>query len=114
VSNFLNSQPTSENYWRGIVLLGRNVATYKLALAKSILELSSAGKTFVTLEDLAVPYTRHLTEHLRKSEKQITSTSSKFLDACRKFNQGQLNQTALVDAAVNLEASTTSSTPSML
>jgi hypothetical protein len=81
MSTFLTTQPTAENYWRGIVLLGRNVATYKLALAKSLLELSAAGKTFVTLEELASPYTRHLTEHLKRSEKQITSSSSKFLDA---------------------------------
>ena len=102
MSTFLNTQPTPENYWRGIVLLGRNVATYKLALAKSLLELSSTGKTFVTMEELALPYTRHLTEHLKHSEKQITSRSSKFLDACRKFNQGQTSQSALVDAAVSL------------
>lgn len=102
MSNFLATHPTAENYWRGIVLLGRNVATYKLALAKSLLELSATGKTFFTLEELAVPYTRHLTEHLKQSEKQITSSSSKFLDACRKFNQGQSNQTALIDAAVSI------------
>jgi len=102
VATFLTTQPTPENNWRGIVLLGRNVATYKLALAKSLLELSAAGKTFVTLEELAVPYTRHLTEHLKHSEKQITTSSSRFLDTCRKFNQGQATQTALVDAAVSL------------
>lgn len=102
MSTFLATQPTAENYWRGIVLLGRNVATYKLALAKTLLELSSSGKTFVSLEDLALPYTRHLTEHLKHAEKQITSSSSKFLDACRKFNQGQSSQTELVDAAVSL------------
>ena len=102
MSTFLATQLTSENYWRGIVLLGRNVATYKLALAKSLLDLSSAGKTFVSMEELALPYTRHLTEHLKQSEKQITSRSSKFLDACRKFNQGQTSQTALIDAAVSL------------
>ena len=102
MSSFLTTKPTAENYWRGIVLLGRNVATYKLALAKSLLELTAAGKTFVTLEELALPYTRHLTEHLKHSERQITSQSSKFLDVCRSFNQGHVNQTALVDAAVSL------------
>ena len=100
--SFLSTQPTAENYWRAIVLLGRNVATYKLALAKCLLELSATGKTFVTMEELALPYTRHLTEHLKHSDKQITSRSSKFLDVCRKFNQGQASQTALVDAAVKL------------
>jgi hypothetical protein len=56
MSSFLPTQPTNEDYWRGIILLGRNVATYKLALAKSLLELAATGKTFVKLEDLAVPY----------------------------------------------------------
>ena len=102
MSTFLTTHPTAENYWRGIVLIGRNVASYKLAFAKSLLELSASGKTFVTLEELAVPYTLHLTEHLKQAPKQITSKSSKFLDACRKFNQGQSNQTALIDAAVSL------------
>lgn len=102
MSTFLTTQPTTENYWRGIVLLGRNVATYKLALAKCLLELSASGKTFVTMEELALPYTRHLTEHLKHSDKQITSRSSKFLDVCRKFNQGQTSQDGLVDAAVSL------------
>jgi 5-methylcytosine-specific restriction endonuclease McrA len=102
MSPFLATQPSTEDYWRGIILLGRNVATYKLALAKSLLEFSAAGKSFVTMEELAVPYTRHLTEHLRQTEKQITSKSSKFLDACLQFNQGKLNQTGLVDSAVRL------------
>ena len=99
---FLATHPKPEDYWRGIILLGRNVATYKLALAKSLLELGSGGKSFVTMEELAVPYTRHLTEHLRVTEKQITSKSSKFLDACRQFNLGKLNQTGLVDCAVHI------------
>ena len=75
---FLATQPTPEHCWRGIVLLGRNVASCKLALAKSLLELSAAGKTFVTLDELAVPYTAHLTEHLRQSPKQIPFRLSGF------------------------------------
>lgn len=102
MSTFLATKPTAENYWRGIVLLGRNVATYKLALAKTLLELSASGTTFVPMADLALPYTRHLTEHLKNAQRQTTSGSSKFLDACRKFNQGQRTQTELVDAAVSL------------
>lgn len=102
MSNFLSIQPKSEDYWRGIILMGRNVASYKLALAKALLELSSDGKTFVSMEELALPYTRHLTEHLKLSEKQITSKSSRFLDACQRFNDGNLSQSELVDSAVNL------------
>lgn len=102
MSNFLATQPTDENYWRGIVLLGRNVATYKLALAKSLLELGSAGKTFVTLDELAIPYTRHLTTHLKHSDKQINARSSTFLDICRRFNTGEANETELIQSAVSM------------
>lgn len=38
---FCEIEPIPENYWRGIVLFGRNVASYKFAMAKSLLELSS-------------------------------------------------------------------------
>jgi hypothetical protein len=102
MSNFLATQPTDENYWRGIVLLGRNVATYKLALAKSLLELGSAGKTFVTLDELAIPYTRHLTTHLKHSDKQINARSSSFLDVCRRFSASEATQSQLIESAVNM------------
>jgi hypothetical protein len=104
MSSFLPAQPSNEDYWRGIVLLGRNVATYKLALAKSLLELAPAGKTFITMEELAVPYAHHLAEHLKKAEKQITSSRSQFLDTCRKFNlqDGSVNQNQLIESAVRL------------
>jgi hypothetical protein len=102
--SFLPTQPSNEDYWRGIVLLGRNVATYKLALAKSLLQLAPAGKTFITMEELAAPFTQHLAEHLHKADKQITSSGSQFLDTCRKFNlqDGSVNQTQLIESAVRL------------
>ena len=40
---FTEVQPTLENYWRSIILFGRNVASYKFALGKSLLELSQQG-----------------------------------------------------------------------
>ena len=66
--SFLPTQPSNEDYWRGIVLFGRNVATYKLALAKSLLELAPAGKTFITMEELAVPYAHYLAEPLKEGQ----------------------------------------------
>jgi len=53
---FTEVQPTLENYWRSIILFGRNVASYKFALGKSRLELSPKGKEIITLDDLAVPF----------------------------------------------------------
>ena len=54
MSTFLNTSPSVDNYWRGIILLGKNVASYKLALAKCLLEFGKAQKTFVKLDELAL------------------------------------------------------------
>jgi hypothetical protein len=55
---FIDTQPTREDYCRAIILFGRNVAPYKCALAKSLLELAPAEPTFIRLEDLAVQFSR--------------------------------------------------------
>ena len=95
-------EPTIEDNWRGIVLYGRNVQSYKFALAKSLLELQPAEGDLIRPQDLAPTYARHLTEHLKIADKQGTSGSSKFLDACRGFNLGKVSQADLVDAALKL------------
>jgi len=66
---FTEVQPTLENYWRSIILFGRNVASYKFALGKSLLELSQQGKETVTLEELAEPFSRHICGHLQTTDK---------------------------------------------
>jgi hypothetical protein len=89
--SFEESRPTRESLWRSIVLFGRNVATYKFALAKSLLEVARAEKTLVSFEELAEPFSRHVADHLRLVDKQATSPRSTFLDACRRFNCGELS-----------------------
>ena len=37
---FSEYKPNDENYWRSVILFGRNVASYKFALAKALLELA--------------------------------------------------------------------------
>ena len=44
---FIEPTPTRESCWRAIVMMGRNVATYKFALAASLIELSSTGFDFI-------------------------------------------------------------------
>lgn len=95
-------EPTIEDNWRGIVLYGRNVQSYKFALAKSLLELQPAEGDLIRLEDLAPVYARHLTGHLKLADKQGTAGSSKFLDVCRGYNVGNVTQTELVDATVKM------------
>ena len=63
VAGFVETSPTADAYWRSIVHFGRNSASYKLALGKSLLEVAEQGRTFVTLEELAEPYARNLVEH---------------------------------------------------
>ena len=102
MTEFLSIEPTLEDYWRSIILYGSNVACYKFALGKALLEIAPTGKTFVTLEELAEPFSRHITEHLKKADKQTTSRSSRFLDACRQFNEGEITKERLIDTTVRL------------
>jgi hypothetical protein len=99
---FIEAHPTREDYWRSVILFGRNVASYKFALAKALLELAANDPNFIRLDELAIPFSRHVAEHLARVDKQATSSSSRFLEACRQFNCGGLDQDALVRQTVAL------------
>jgi 5-methylcytosine-specific restriction endonuclease McrA len=88
--------------FRSVVLRGANVASYKFALAKSILALAEAGATSASLVDLAVPFSQEVCEHLREVDTQSTSSGSRFLDACRHFNAGAITNTELVETTALL------------
>jgi hypothetical protein len=60
---FAEVHPSLDNYWRAVILLSRNVASYKFALGKSLLELARHGKTVVPLTDLALPFSRHIADY---------------------------------------------------
>jgi len=102
VNLFTEEYPSLESYWRGIILFGLNVASFKFALGNSLLEIAEKGATKVSLEELAEPFSHHLTEHLKTADKQGTSRSSKFLDICRKYNQGEISKDELINATVKL------------
>lgn len=102
IESFLGKGTDEESNWRSIVLFGRNVASYKFALAKSLIELASKGQDSVTLEQLAIPYTRYLCEHLTHSPKQATSRSSRFIDTCKAFNENNASEDQLISTAVQL------------
>lgn len=99
---FYQADPTLENYWRGVILFGRNVASYKFALASALYEVDKSGSDLITLDQLAVPFSRYLCEHLKHAPKQITSRSSQFLDTCLKFNRGEITHAQLIEATVRL------------
>ena len=95
---FLDVEPSLHNYWRAIILFGKNTASYKFALAKSLIDISIDRKSdLVTLDDLALPYALHLAEHLKHSPKQTTAKFGKFLKACQDFNNGLIDENKLRD-----------------
>ena len=109
IEQFYSRAPSLEDYWRGIVLFGRNVASYKFALAKALLEINPQSGQLLKLSDLAPSFAGHIAQHLKQADKQTTSASSKFLNACRRYNSGEIDKDKLIDATVQM-ASTMSST----
>lgn len=99
---FIGYTPKPEDYWRGIILFGRNVASYKFALAQALLDIQPDAGRLIRLEELAVPYTSHLRAHLRLANKQGTFQKSRFLDACRMADAGELTDDQLVEQTVRL------------
>lgn len=102
MSKFYEIEPTLENYWRSIILFGRNVASYKFALAKSLYDLKDSSENVITLDKLAVPFSKHIAEHLIICDKQGTSANSQFLNACRDFNAQKITPNELVKLTVQL------------
>jgi hypothetical protein len=102
MAEFLERQRTPENYWRAVILFGQNVASYKFALAKSLIDLSERGQDAIKLEELAEPFSRHIIEHLGKAPKQATFASSRFLKACGTFAEGKLGKDELIGQTAKL------------
>ncbi len=69
-------------------------------MAKSLIELLPSGKSFITLDELAVPFSNHLISHLKLSDKQATSQSSTMLTACRQFIAGKITHEQLIQQTV--------------
>jgi len=100
--SFTGREPSLEDYWRGIVLFGRNVASYKFALAKSLLDMKPESGQLIKLTDLAPHFAGHLVEHLKHSPKQATSASSKFLEACKAYAIDSDDKELLVEQTIRL------------
>lgn len=98
---FTEATPSASASWRAIVLFGRNVASYKFALAGALLELANRHVE-VRLDELALPYARRLCTHVRDHGKQGTFERSRFLDACRSFNAGVIGEDELCEATMRL------------
>lgn len=95
---FIPVNPSVEDCWRGIILYGQNSASYKFALAESLLQLNPRSGQLIKLEDLAPAFGKAIAEHISHSPKQGTNPG-KFLQSVQGYNvDGNLD--ALVKATV--------------
>lgn len=98
-ATFISVDPSVEDCWRGIILYGQNSASYKFALADSLLQLKPQAGQLLKLEDLAPVFGKAIARHISHSPKQ-GSRPGKFLQSVQSFNtDGNLD--ALVKATVS-------------
>lgn len=101
IEEFKEQYPSLDSYWRSIILFGQNTASYKFALGKALFDIVNTGTTHVSLEDLAIPYSKHICEHLKNAPRQATNPTSTFLKACKDFNEDKITETELIDTTVD-------------
>ncbi|MEQ1448505.1 HNH endonuclease domain-containing protein [Acinetobacter lwoffii] len=95
MKNFTSDTSLSNNF-RSIFLIGANTATYKFALAKSLLELND--QTFVSLDDLSPIFAKHLIEHIQTGKRQIQGKgNAKLLNALYLYTQEQISEELMLN-----------------
>ena len=92
---FIERNPSLESCWRAIILQGRNTASYKFALAKSLLDIQ-VNNTNIDKKDLAIPFAHNLATRLKANPKQtVGRNEGKFISACKGFNAGEIDEDEL-------------------
>lgn len=100
IDKYLRTGSLEQSSWRSVVLFGKNTASYKFALAQSLMQLTQQGRDSVTLDELAVPFAARICEHAKTAPRQSTNRSNKFLDACLGFNAGTVTLDELTSTTV--------------
>jgi 5-methylcytosine-specific restriction endonuclease McrA len=95
---FIDSKPTLETQWRGIVLFGKNSATYKFAFGKAVLKLAEQGVSSAGLDTIAPLYADYIIKHIKEGNRQGLSNSSTFLAGLDKYIEGKISR----DEAIQL------------
>lgn len=102
MNRYLENDKSIESNFRSMYLFGRNVATYKFAFAKSLLELGQNNKSFVTLEELSPIFAKYMLEHVGNGKRQITSQSSKCISALNLYKNEQITWEQLLDVTTKI------------
>ena len=101
MKRFIDKSATIDTFWRSIILLGNNVASYKFALGKTLINLGGRNSE-IKLEKIALPFAKNICQHLKTNPKQITSQSSQFLDYCSQFNKNKITEDVLKEKTIQL------------
>ena len=75
IDKYLHTCSLEQSSWRSVALFGKNTASYKFALALSLMHLAQQGRDSVVLA-------ARICEHAKAAPRQSTNRSKKFLDAC--------------------------------
>ncbi len=87
------------DYWKAIILYGLNQATYKIALGKTLLQLSHAGKNTVDWNTLARTFLNNYIERL-KTNPMPQQTNPARRTVMERINQQLLLGTITYEGAV--------------
>jgi hypothetical protein len=91
---------SASDYWKGIILYGLNAATYKMALATSLLEFAKSGENKISWDDLSASFYENYRQRLldNPSPQQATPGRLTVLERIvNKENQGKLNRTQAIE-----------------
>ena len=98
LAEFRKDDFTNETIWRSIILFGKNTASYKFSLAKSILDLARQGKSVVSYEELAQAYAPHLLKHYKSGLSQDTfETDSTLARTYKGYVKGDVSYDELIN-----------------
>lgn len=97
---FTENDLSLETQWRSIILFGRNVATYKFAFGKALLNLAQQEKNIVTLDDLAEPFSNYMIEHIKQGMGQgnnglFIRTLDEYINGCEVDKEAVLKITSM-------------------
>ena len=96
MSAFIDRKPSIDTQWRGIVLFGKNSATYKFAFGKALLKLAENGLSSASLETIAPLYADYIIDHIKEGNKQGLSSSSTFLEGLNKYIEGRISRDEVI------------------
>ena len=91
---------SDKDYWKGIILYGLNVATYKIALGKTLLDFASKGSNEVSWSDLSRAYLATYEERLREDGMPQLNNASR-LSVMERILRGMNNGALTYEQAVN-------------